>query len=362
MAAVATPKSAGYEPAPLGTLFHALPDEAPLSMPTQCLDRWAGVRRAPKSLSKGILWRRLFVIGGAAAMTVEAAYEMYGALGTAGLSLLEVVVLTLFVALFGWIAFSFTSALGGCFSLLSGRRRLGIHTEGACPRLSGRIALLMPTYNESPARVMAGLQAILESLQSLGASEYFHLFILSDTTDPDVWIAEEAAFLALRDRTGAHDRVFYRRRAKNSERKPGNIADWVRRFGGAYPQMLVLDADSLMTGELILRLSAAMQQHDDVGLIQTVPSVINGSTLFARNQQFAARVYGPLIAHGIAWWHGAEGNYWGHNAVIRTQAFAEAAGLPVLRGRKPFGGHIMSHDFVEGGPVTSRRLGRVRRP
>ncbi len=64
-------------------------------------------------------------------------------------------------------------------------------------------------------------------------------------------------------------------------------------------------------------------------------------------QQFAGRVYGPVIAHGIAWWHGAEGNYWGHNAMIRTRAFAEPAGLPTLRGRKPFGGHILSHDFVE---------------
>ena len=70
-------------------------------------------------------------------------------------------------------------------------------------------------------------------------------------------------------------------------------------------------------------------------------------TLFARMQQFAGRVYGPLIAHGIAWWHGAEGNYWGHNALIRTRAFAEQAGLPELSGRKPFGGAIMSHDFVE---------------
>ncbi len=84
-----------------------------------------------------------------------------------------------------------------------------------------------------------------------------------------------------------------------------------------------------------------------MGLIQTLPVIVGGNTLFARLQQFAGRVYGPLIAHGIAWWHGSEGNYWGHNAVIRTRAFAEQAGLPVLAGRKPFGGHILSHDFVE---------------
>ena len=119
------------------------------------------------------------------------------------------------------------------------------------------------------------------------------------------------------------------------------------RFGGAYAQFLILDADSLMTGETLVRLAGAMERHPDVGLIQTLPIITGAATLFARVQQFAGRVYGPLIAHGIAWWHGTEGNYWGHNAMIRTRAFAEQAGLPELAGRKPFGGPIMSHDFVE---------------
>jgi membrane glycosyltransferase len=238
---------------------------------------------------------------------------------------------------------------------IPGSSRRSIFLNPKSPRLSGLTALLMPTYNESPARVMAGLQAIYESLLAAGVGEHFHIFILSDTTDPNIWIAEEAGFLALRDRTGAGEQIFYRRRSKNTERKSGNIADWVKRFGGGYPQMLVLDADSIMTGEAIVRLSAAMERHDDVGLIQTLPTIVNGSTLFARAQQFAARVYGPVIAQGLSWWQGAEGNYWGHNAVIRTRAFAEAAGLPTLRGRKPFGGHIMSHDFVEA--ALLRRAG-----
>ena len=90
-----------------------------------------------------------------------------------------------------------------------------------------------------------------------------------------------------------------------------------------------------------------MEEHPKVGLIQTLPVIVNARTLFARVQQFAGRFYGPLIAAGIAWWHGADGNYWGHNAIIRIRAFAQYAGLPELRGRKPFGGHILSHDFVE---------------
>jgi membrane glycosyltransferase len=158
-------------------------------------------------------------------------------------------------------------------------------------------------------------------------------------------VDEEAHYLALRDRVGA--RIYYRRRPQNTERKAGNIADWVRRWGGAYSQFLILDADSVMTGDALVRLAAGMAAHPAVGLIQTLPTIANGRSLFARMQQFAGRVYGPPIAHGIAWWHGAEGNYWGHNAMIRTAAFAGQAGLPLLHGRKPFGGHILSHDFVE---------------
>jgi membrane glycosyltransferase len=111
--------------------------------------------------------------------------------------------------------------------------------------------------------------------------------------------------------------------------------------------MIILDADSLMTGDTIVRLAAALEKHPEVALIQTLPIVVNARTLFARLQQFSGRLYGPLIAAGVAWWHGSEGNYWGHNAIIRVRAFAQDAGLPDLKGRKPFGGHILSHDFVE---------------
>jgi membrane glycosyltransferase len=318
-------------------------------MPTQSLRIVPAASARPASSPGGIGFRRLLVIGGATALSVAGTYEMYLVLGANGLIPLTVFMLLLFLALFAWIALSFTSALAGFVSLILGGGRRLIERDLALP--TTRTALLMPTYNESPSRVTAGLQAIDESLCGLGAAAAFDIFILSDTVEPEVWLDEEAAFLALRQRTGAHDRIFYRRRAQNTARKSGNIADWVQRFGGAYPQFLILDADSVMTGEILVRLVAAMERHPDVGLIQTLPVITGGTTLFARLQQFAGRVYGPLIAHGIAWWHGAEGNYWGHNALIRTRAFAEQAGLPELRGCKPFGGHILSHDFVEAGLI-----------
>ncbi len=292
--------------------------------------------------------RRLLVIGAAIALTIEGGHEMYRVFAVNGVTPLAIVMLLLFAALFGWIALSFTSGFAGFCSLLAGGgRRLGTGPGGPLPNLSTRTALLMPTYNEQPSRIFAGLQAIWESVRETGAAAQFDCFILSDTTNPDIWIAEEAGFLNLRQRTGDHAHIFYRHRPRNTARKSGNIAEWVSRFGGAYQQFLILDADSLMTGDTLVRLAGAMERHPDVGLIQTLPIITGATTLFARVQQFAGRVYGPLIAHGIAWWHGAEGNYWGHNAMIRTRAFAECAGLPELPGRKPFGGPIMSHDFVE---------------
>jgi len=170
--------------------------------------------------------------------------------------------------------------------------------------------------------------------------------VLSDTTNPSIWIAEEQCFLRLRQDNGTNN-IFYRHRPENTARKSGNIEDWIKRFGAGYDHMMVLDADSLMTAETIVRLVSAMEEHPGVALIQTLPVVVNARTVFARLQQFSGRLYGPLIAAGIAWWHGSEGNYWGHNAIIRVRAFAQDAGLPDLRGRKPFGGHILSHDFVE---------------
>lgn len=325
-----------------------LPPESPLRMPVQSLREGALRGSRFPTTPRGMFWRRTAVIGTAALLTLVATYQIWWLLRGGGTSVLETILLLLFVALFAWIVQAFVGAVAGFVLILSRRRaRLGLSSRAPLPVVSSRTALLMPTYNEDPERLMAGLQAIHESLAATGQLEMFDVFVLSDTRKADVQVAEEAAFHALRERLGADARVFYRRRDDNHERKAGNIADWVRRWGGAYPQFLILDADSLMTGDTIVRLAGAMEDNDDVALIQTLPVIVNGNTLFARMQQFAARVYGPVIAHGVAWWHGAESNYWGHNAIIRTCAFAEHAGLPGLRGVKPFAGTVLSHDFVE---------------
>ncbi|GBR43696.1 glucans biosynthesis glucosyltransferase MdoH [Neokomagataea thailandica] len=329
-----------------------MPQHAPLGMKAQNLhkapERYG--RSGPRlPTTPALLWlRRVFVFGGAIALTAFGAEHINRVFNAMGVTPLGIMIMVLFVVLGFWIALSFTSSLGGFVSLLRrGGLGLGIHRTGPLPTLKSRTAVLMPTYNEDPERVLGGLRAIYDSLNATGQIDAFDFFILADTTNPDVWVQEERAFLALRESTGDAQRIFYRRRHRNTDRKAGNIGEWVTQYGGAYDHMLTLDADSVMDGSLIVRVVSAMEHHANVALIQTLPVIIGGRTLFARMQQFAGRLYGPLIAHGVAWWHGSEGNYWGHNAVIRTRAFAEQAGLPHLPGKPPFGGHILSHDFVE---------------
>jgi membrane glycosyltransferase len=330
-----------------------LPAGAPLDMAEQSLSA-TDKRTSPSTGPRTIGLRRALVFGSTIALTAAAAQQMYLVVTVNGLTLLQGVVLALYVALFAWIALSFVSALIGFFIVASGyREQLGIEEAAEPPKLSTRCALLFPTFNETPARLVARVHAIYESVEQSGEIEQFDIFILSDTNDPNIWLEEEKQFLALQGRTG-YGRVFYRHRYRNEGRKAGNIAEWIRRYGAQYGAMVVLDADSLMTGDTLVRLVGALERNPQVAIIQTLPKIIHATTLFARVQQFANSLYGPLIAHGVAWWHGAEGNYWGHNAVIRVSAFAAAAGLPVLPGRKPFGGAIMSHDFVEAALLRRR--------
>ncbi len=327
----------------LGPALRSLPPRRPLAMPIQSLEKdEMGQACVPFLDSRA--WRRTAVVGATLVSTLGASAVMARLLEPMGFSVADGAMLTLFVLLFAWVAFAFVSAIAG-FVLMWRARDL--EPWRPQPIIFSRTALLMPTYNEDPGRILSGVQAIYEELAGMGVSELYDIFVLSDTRDGAIAQAEATGVLRLRLKLEAPDRIFYRRRAVNLDRKAGNVADWVANFGAGYESMIVLDADSLMTGDTIVRLTAAMERDRKVGLIQTLPSIIGASTLFARLQQFAARVYGPVIAQGQAWWSGAEGNYWGHNAIIRTRAFAACAGLPHIKSGKPFGGHIMSHDFVE---------------
>jgi membrane glycosyltransferase len=326
-------------------------------MPVQDLERWeAGSRVWPDRDRSQARLRRTIVFSATLALTAAASYEMYQVLTMSRMTGLQVALLVAFTINFVWIALPCVNGLIGFLVLWRGRGVSGITIPSLeVSPLTTRTALLMPIYNEAAPRVFAGLQAIYESLDTLGVLNHFDIFILSDTTEPELWLEEEAAFWELRRRTQGETRIFYRHRSKNIRRKAGNIADFCRRWGARYDHMVVLDADSLMTGQAVVQLVAAMEANGDAGLIQTLPLVINRHTLFARAHQFAARAYGPVIATGLAYWHLGDSSYWGHNAIIRTKAFIDHAGLPDLPGQPPFGGYIMSHDFVEAALI--RRAG-----
>jgi membrane glycosyltransferase len=331
----------------------ATPREAPLAMPAQSLRRFSRAERrawaAPDHLPTPWL-ARLLIFGGALALTAYGAREMYGVVEVGVVTPLEWALVVLFVLTFSWISLSFTSSVYGFVWLTLLAPPLGPRPT----KLQTKTAIVMPIYNEASSRVFSAMQAMCEDVAATGLGDAFDFFFLSDTQDPDLWIAEERALLAMRQRLPGQ-RIYYRRRRRNLSRKSGNIADFVMRWGAAYPQMVVLDADSLMTGDTIVRLAAAMESDPDAGVIQSLPLIVNRNTLFARLQQFSARLAGPVLAAGLAAWMGRDGNYWGHNAIIRTRAFADHCGLPELAGRPPFGGFILSHDFVEAALI--RRAG-----
>ena len=333
---------------PLVARQPAVPPFSLLEMPDQDLERYARKRKLPWPRPKTIL-ARLVTFGGALVLTAYASREMVAVVSVGGVTVLQGLMVVLFTITFGWIALTAAAAVAG---MLFGGTRRRAQGEASSEQ---RSALVMPVCNEDVARTFASLQAMATGLSERGAAASFEIFVLSDTTNPDVYVRETAAFGALRDAVGEQVRVWYRRRAENVGRKAGNLREFVTRWGGRYDFMVVLDADSILAPETLIALQREMAADPRLGLLQTLPRLTGGRTLFARLQQFAGTVYGPIVARGITAWQGDDGNYWGHNAIIRVRAFAAAAGLPTLPGRKPFGGTILSHDFVEA--ALLRRAG-----
>lgn len=259
------------------------------------------------------------------------------------------VLLVLFIILFFLAAIGCTHGIFGfVLRRLGERSRITLLKEYRKQSIAGTsTALIFPIYNENVVRVLEGLRATYESLKRTGELERFDFFILSDSTSPDKWIEEERRWSELVRELGALGRIYYRRRTSNEGKKSGNVRDFLNSWGRRYRYFVCFDADSVMCGELLVDLVKLMEVHPDVGMIQTVPGLINAESLFGRMQQFANRFYAPIFITGLNFWAQSFGNYWGHNAIIRTEPFMHYCDLPQLPGRKPFGGQILSHDFVE---------------
>lgn len=259
----------------------------------------------------------------------------------------KTLMISLFILTFAWIALFFWSSIFGFIELLKKNKVPGVKWVPEDTRLSTRTALLMPVYNESSVDVFANLLAMAQDLQKTGQEKAYDIFVLSDTTNPKVWIEEERIWLETRKLMSPNINLYYRRRAKNISRKSGNIEDFCTKWGSLYDFMIVLDADSLLAGKTMLQMSQLMEANPHAGIIQAPPMCINKNSLFSRIQQFAGKVYGPIVSAGLAYWQVGDSNYWGHNAIIRVKAFMACCGLPILKGKAPFGGFILSHDFVE---------------
>ncbi len=302
--------------------------------------------------------RRLLFFGSVIVVNLAATYWLYDLFTRLGMHRAHVLLLGVFFVLNGLLVLGSFHALFGAWDILWGRRRAvritKLAEEGGDAPLAHRFAVVMPVYNEDCTRFCARIEAIYRSIEATGHLESFDFFILSDTRDLDLWVLEETAWTNLCRKLGGFGRIYYRRRKKNENRKAGNIGDFVRTWGGGYEAMVVLDADSLMDGGDILKMTRVMEAYPNLGILQTPPKLIRGSSVFTRLQQFAMRLYGPLFIRGLNWWQLGGGSYWGHNALIRTKPFSDFCELPDLPGREPFGGKILSHDFVEAALMVSQ--------
>jgi membrane glycosyltransferase len=316
----------------------------------------AGPGRAAAWRDVGAL-RRVALLLLVAAQTGAAAWLTTAVLPYHGERPLEAAILALSTLLIAWVSVGFWTAVAGFLSLLAARAR----PAGAAPPAAGelpaeaRTAVVMPIANEDVARVFAGLEATYTSLARTGHLDRFDFFVLSDSSDPDLRVGEAMAWLRFCCEADAFGRVFYRWRRHRIKRKSGNVADFCRRWGGRYRYMVVLDADSVMSGACLTDLVRRMEADPTAGIIQTAPRAAGRDTPFGRLQQFAIRVYGPLFAAGIAFWQLGASYYWGHNAIIRVAPFMRHCALGRLRGRVAGEREILSHDFVEA--ALMRRAG-----
>jgi membrane glycosyltransferase len=294
-------------------------------------------------------WRLFLFYTSAVLLTGAVSWLFADLLWRTGWSASRTLLLILFTILFLFIALGCMHGVYGFFLRMFGTPwRITALKNYHDQDISGiSTAIVFPIYNENAVRVYEGLRATYESLAKTGQLERFDFFILSDSTNPDKQAEEERRWCDLARELDALGRIYYRRRLANEGRKSGNVRDFLNAWGRRYRYFMVCDADSVMRGVTLVNLVKLMEAHPTAGMIQTVPAVVNAESLFGRLQQFSNRLYAPVFIAGLNYWALDHGNYWGHNALIRTEPFMQYCDLPQLPGRKPFGGQILSHDFVE---------------
>ncbi|MHB2165976.1 glucans biosynthesis glucosyltransferase MdoH [Alsobacter sp. R-9] len=288
------------------------------------------------------------------------AYAMVKVLGAGGWTVIDALMLLCFLLAAPWSVLGFWNSVIGLWLLHATRNPWKeaapfLEAELDPQPLSIRTAVLLTVRNEDPARALARLRIVKESIERTGEGAHFAYFVLSDTSDPTVAAAEELAFAQMKASDPHPARLTYRRREVNTGFKAGNVRDFCDRWGREYELMLPLDADSLMDGETVVRLARIMQAYPRLGILQSLVVGLPSRSAFARLFQFGMRQGMRPYTMGSAWWAGDCGPFWGHNAMVRIAPFIEHCHLPVLPGKPPLGGQILSHDQVEA--TLMRRAG-----
>lgn len=276
-------------------------------------------------------------------------------LGGDGFGPADGVLLACFAAMLPWNVLGFWNAAVGWWLLQRGDDAAAGATPVALSEPQNRLAVVMPVFDEDPERVMRHLESTVASLEAAGTAVSFEVFLLSDTRAPAIAAAEEALFAGWRARSAQPDRLHYRRRSDNHGHKTGNLWEWLDRRGREFDLMLVLDADSVMSGTAVLRLLRIMHARPGIGILQQLIVGLPNLSPFPRLFQFGMRHGMRAFTAGSAWWHGDCGPHWGHNAMIRVAPFMAHCRLPMLPGGPPLGGRVLSHDLAEG--VWMRRAG-----
>jgi membrane glycosyltransferase len=241
----------------------------------------------------------------------------------------------------GWEAIPSANAIIG---LVAAQQRKPLE-----PEASLTIAILATIRDENAKDVLVEKLNLLRALRE-SSRHSFAVHVLSDSKSLSN-IADERQLVA----DAFPLPVFHHHRPFNFDFKSGNTRNWIAGHGAAYDAFIILDADSELACGTALALVDSLAADPACGLIQTVPVVLPGNTRWQQMQSVASRTYGGLQGKGLAAWMGDEANYFGHNAIIRTRAFATCAGLPHLKGRGLWNGTILSHDFVES--ALLRRAG-----
>jgi membrane glycosyltransferase len=281
-------------------------------------------------------------------------------LGYGGWTPVDVIMMICFAVGTPWTVLGFWNALIGLWLLHGHKDPIAEVAPYAAAgdektRLTITTAIFMTVRNEDPARAIHRLKTVKASVDATGEGKVFSYFVLSDTNDEAVAEIEAKAFADWKAADPDGARMTYRRRTDNTGFKAGNVREFCDRWGRDYELMLPLDADSVMSGDSIVRLARMMQAHPKIGILQSLVVGMPSSSAFARIFQFGMRMGMRSYTMGQAWWVGDCGPFWGHNAVVRIKPFHEQCELPILKGEPPLGGHVLSHDQVEA--TFMRRAG-----